>query len=611
MDKDGQKRAVRGAVLAVLPFWLLDLTVRIFTGASEWYPLYAPAPNLFSLGFGALFVCIALLMPRRWIGRVVYGLIYTVWLVYSVVQYSVWRIFDRFLFLSDFLFAGEGLDFTGYVQQLIDWRFVLLIALLALWGALGVLILPKLPARRRVCLRLGLLFAAAQLVVPWLYGPVPAATDWDAFQSDSYEYRRLSSPCFDMALAGPYQFITRDAMLTLLPDPDAQAKREKIDAFFDERPAHQDNEMTGLLRGKNVILVQMESVDDWVVSDENTPTIARLMREGINFSEFYTPQYTSGYTFNTEFSAQTGTYPYQNGNVAYSLSRSAFPYSIGNLFSDAGYTANSFHQNSAEFYNRGAMHRAFGYQAYHAVIDYAADEMEAETDEFMIDNDELYSEMTGNLPFLSFIITYSAHLGYDEKDALTTYALEKHPEYRDATPLYEVNGLYAKARLTDEMFERLLERLQSDDLLKDTVIVAYDDHYAYGLTDRSVLQQYSDAAGGRLLERTPAFVWYEGCTPRTVDKTLQTVDLLPTLANLFGLPAPKTLGQDAFDPDYAGCAIFANGTWLTDKAYDEKGEVKWNNGMTDAQITEMNEYASRFSEVNDAILDTDYYKNEP
>ena len=60
---------------------------------------------------------------------------------------------------------------------------------------------------------------------------------------------------------------------------------------------------------------------------------------------------------------------------------------------------------------------------------------------------------------------------------------------------------------------------------------------------RAVLEEYSEAAGGRLLERTPCFIWYEGCTPMTVDKTLQTVDLLPTLANLFGLPAPRTMGQ--------------------------------------------------------------------
>lgn len=522
MDKKEWLRRVRRVLLPVLPFWLLDLTLRAATDSGAYYPLYAAAPNLFSLGFGALFAALALLPPRRW-GRALYGVIYAAWAVYAVVQYGVWRIFDRFLFLADFLFAGEGLDFVSYVRQLIDWRFVLVVALLALWGVLGVRSLPEKTARRRVCPALGLFFLLTQLIAPRLYAPVPETLDWDAWESSGYEYERFSSSSYDLALTGPYQFVLRDAWLSVVPDADAAEKTAQIDAFFDERSAHQDNEMTGLLAGKNLILVQLESVDDFVLNEENTPTLARLQSEGINFSEFYTPQYSNGYTFNTEFAAQTGIYPYANGNVAYSLSRSAFPDAMGNLFEDAGYTANSFHKSEAKFYNRGAMHQAFGYEQYYSALDYAESELEA------------------------------------------------------------------------------------DGLLDDTVICVYDDHYAYGLTDRAVLEAYSEAAGGRLLERTPCFIWYEGCTPMTVDKTLQTVDLLPTLANLFGLPAPRTMGQDAFDPAYEGYAIFPDGTWLNDKAYVKNGAVVWNEGMTDEKIAEMTAYARRFQEIGDAILDTDYY----
>ena len=607
MDKKQLLRLGGSVAGAVLPFWLLDLTLRAATGCAAWYPLYAAAPNLFSLGFGALFAALCLLPRRRVVGRVLYGLIYAVWAVYAVVQYGIWRIFDRFLFLSDFLFAGEGLDFAGYIRQLIDWRFVLVVVLLVAWGALGVWRLPENLPRRRICPVLVVFFALTQFVAPRLYAPMPETLDWDSWQSSGYEYENFSSSSYDLALTGPYQFVVRDAYLSIRPDTDAEEKRAQVDAFFAERPAHEDNEMTGLLAGKNLILVQLESVDDFVLNDENTPTLARLQREGINFAEFYTPQYSNGYTFNTEFAAQTGIYPYANGNVAYSLSRSAFPYAIGSILADAGYTANSFHKSEAKFYNRGAMHQAFGYTQYHSALDYAEDDLQASVDRFLIDCDELYSAMVADEPFADFLITYSGHLGYDEIDALTTYALEQFPEYKDDSRPYEIGGLFAKARLTDEMFSRLLERLEEDRLLSNTVICVYDDHYAYGLTDRAVLEEYSEAAGGRLLERTPCFIWYEGCTPQTVPKTLQTVDLLPTLANLFGLEVPDTMGRDAFDPAYEGYAIFPNGGWLTDEAYAENGQIVWNNGMTDAEVSEMNAFARRFQQVNDAILDTDYY----
>lgn len=605
MTKQQILRLCGSTAPAVLPFWLLDLTLRIATDCGAWYPLYAPAPHLFSLGFGALFTAMCLLPRRRRTGQVLYALLYALWAIYAMVQYSIWIIFHRFLFLSDFLLAGEGLDFLDYLGQLIDLPFVLVLLLLILWGVMGVRHLPRDLPRRKVCPILTLFFALTQALVPLLYGPVPETEDWDTWQSGAYEYQRFSSSEYDMALTGPYQFVVRDAWLSLRPQSDEESLTAKIDDFFAQRPDHENNAMTGLLAGKNLILIQLESVDDFVLNAENTPTLFRLQQEGISFTEFYTPQYSNGYTFNTEFAAQTGLYPYANGNVAYTLSHSAFPYAMGNLF--AGYTANSFHKSEANFYNRGSMHQAFGYVQYHSALDYARDELQAGDDRFLVDCDALYDAMTAQEPFLDFLITYSGHLGYDEADELTTYALEAFPEYDDPSRPYEINGLFAKARLTDEMAARLLQRLEEDGLLEDTVICVYDDHYAYGLTDREILEEYSQAAGGRLLERTPCFLWYAGCQPQVVDKTLQTVDLLPSLANLFGLEAPQTMGQDAFDPNYTGYAIFPNGSWLNGTTYVENGEVVWNQGMTQEEIEEMTAYAYRFQEINDAILDTDYY----
>lgn len=592
--------------LCIVMFLLLDLVLRAATNSTSWYPIYMPAPNLFSLGFGALVVAAALQLPQRW-GRVLYGGIYALCAIYGIVQYGIWRIFGRFLFLSDFMLAGEGMDFIGYVRQLIDWRFLLVVAAFVLWGVIGVRALPEHKPYRYLGCFLVAGFVVTQVAAPITYGPMPNKTDWNAWASSSYEYREFNSPAYDMALTGPYQFVLRDAWLTVAPDFEAEEKKANIDVFFAERPAHKENEMTGLLAGKNLIMIQLESVDDFVLNAQNTPTLARLQREGINFAEYYTPQYTSGYTFNTEFATQTGTYPYSNGNVAYSLGRNAFPYSIANLISDAGYTTNSFHMNSAKFYNRGAMHRAFGYEEYHSALDYAEDQMQAELDTFMVECDELYQPMIEGKPFMDFIITYTAHLGYDEADKMTTKALEQYPEYIDDSRPYEVNGLFAKARLTDDMVTRLLERLEEDGVLQDTVLCIYDDHYSYGFSDRAILEEYSEAAGGRLLERTPCFIWYDGCKPLTVNKTLQTVDLLPTLANLFGLSAPQTMGHDAFDPDYEGHVVFQGASWMNDTTYVQNGDVVWNEGMTEEQIAEMTAYVGRFHEVNDAILDTDYY----
>ena len=65
MDKKQRLGRALRVLLPVCPFWLLDLTLRASTDSGAYYPLYAAAPNLFSLGFGALFAALALLPPRR------------------------------------------------------------------------------------------------------------------------------------------------------------------------------------------------------------------------------------------------------------------------------------------------------------------------------------------------------------------------------------------------------------------------------------------------------------------------------------------------------------------------------------------------------------------
>ena len=154
-----------------------------------------------------------------------------------------------------------------------------------------------------------------------------------------------------------------------------------------------------------------------------------------------------------------------------------------------------------------------------------------------------------------------------------------------------------------------LRRLEEDGILEDTVIVAFGDHYAYGLSDKDRLQQLSSEAGSDILERTPAFIYCAGSDLSTeVTKVTQITDLAPTILNLFGLDVPKEImGNDIFADDYEGYAIFPNGTWLTNTTYTKNGILQWNHGMTEEEIAAMNAYVQNVYQVNDAILDSDYY----
>lgn len=597
-------------LLLVFTFGVLDVWLRYNTRSIGLYSITELAPNLLTLMWAVLLSSLVTLIPSRKWGRIAYGICYYLYFIYTVAQYGVYLVLDRFIYVTDILLAGEGADYADYVMEFLSPGLITqLLALIGL-GILGILFFPKkAEAPKKVSLIRGLAALLAVLGISQagsLYGELAGDNVWDNFQSPAFEYKRFVSPNFGMQITGVYHFLCRDIQVQLdRAFADTSALSAEIDAYFEEKPEHLGSEYTGILEGKNVIAVMLESIDDWLITPEVMPTLHSMMESSINFTNLYTPDYASGYTFNTEFAFNLGVYPYSNGNVSYALTRSTFPYSLANMFRSAGYTANSFHEGEPDFYNRGPMHTAFGYELYHCYRDFPLTGVSVHDDRFLPKNDVLFEAMTGSEPFCSFVITYTAHLPYAQDD-FTVWCREQFPEYMDQGE--ELSGLYAKARITDEMFRLMLQRLEAEGKLENTVFVCYTDHYVYGLQDKELLQQKSEEAGSPILEKTPAFIWWPGCEGVRIDKVCQTVDLVPTVLNLFGMEVPKNImGSDILDDSYEGYAIFPYTTWVKDGTYVKYGEVQWNESMTEEELQAMNAFVQRYYYINDAILEADYY----
>jgi len=599
----------------VCTFCILDVWLRVQTRWLGEYSIYELAPNLFTLVWSILLTALVTGIPSEKAGRIAYAVVYFGCMLYAVVQYASYLVLGKFLYLSDFLLAGEGAGYASWAVDLLSPSLLLQMFFLICLGILGIILCPSClhvgwNARKHVLLHVTMacICAVCLLPIPPLYGNRNEENQWDDFGNPAFEYAQFTNVNFDMELTGMYQFVARDVQVQLGRHANRAERIEMIDSFFDAKPEHADNAMTGIFAEKNVIVVMLETVDDWMITEKDMPTVYRMMSEGIRFDNFYTPQYSNGYTFNTEFAFNTSVYPYSNGNVAYSLLRNSFDCALASQFAREGYSSNSHHAGLATFYNRGQMHEAWGYRKYHSYQDYAEEEAGYLDDRYLVESDELYRDVVSGSPFFSFVITYSPHLPFTDEDELTQVALNAYPEY-DVQSNREEAILRAKARLTDDMFAGLLERLEADGLLNDTVIVGFGDHYAYGLTDREHLQKLSEDAGCAILEKTPAFVYCaDSQVSMKVDKMMQITDLAPTIMNLFGIEVPKEImGHDVFDENYPGYVIFPNGTWLTNTAYVKDGIIQWNDGMTDEEIAGMNAYVRQLYQVNDAILDSDYY----
>ena len=616
-----------GTLLLAPAFFGIELFAWAFLGEGSSWPL--AFGGLWSVALTGLLR----LLPRK-AARIGFGITYFGCAVYAGFQTGYYNLFSGMMWLSDFRYAAEGADyFTVLFSYPLGWW-----AGIAAMIALGVLLLWKFPRWERHPLTGAL---ALVLAIAAVFGAMSlpekvfahdkevkyAGSDYGRAQSAQAAYENMFNPHRLYQVCGLYQTLGKDIYANMIfPHTPAYVRHHReaaaqIDGYFASRPEAQDNAMTGILEGKNIVLVLMESMDDWMFGSD-TPTLNRLREEGIDFTSFYTPVYGGIRTFNTEFCINTGSYLSSAGGYAFDFVTNHYEQSLAKLLTDRGYSAKTFHYNDAYFYSRGEFSPAMGYSEYVCYGDYVreADEKTKKNllydDLLLFDNEDLREKFfRKGQPTLNFVITRSAHLSYKYNEVLSYWGLKKYPDYKGLTGNEETDCALLKARLVDDFFARLLEELEKEGTLEDTVIIGVTDHYTYGYKDMASLLELSGVTEELLLEKTPCFIWSADLEGQKVDKVLNTADLLPTVLNLLGVDSPYSyMGRDAFDSRYQGFVPFSDGGWiLGNSAYDAvTGGFLSINGekhtITAELQARMDETVAEFIRINNLILETDYYK---
>lgn len=589
-------------------------------------------PLVFGLLWTVILSAVVLGMPAK-AGRIVFGLVYGLCAIYAVVETGYYILFKEMMWLSDFRYASEGSDyFSVLLSYPIHWWLGILV-LIGL-GVAAVWFFPRGKYNWKQTVAAIVLFALAGNYAYRLpYDQFAqdkdvkfARSDYGRMQSLEAAYENLFNTHRLYQVCGLYQTLWKDiyahSIYPLTPAyvQEHEAGREEIDAYFAAKDKPQANEMTGLLKDKNVIMVLMESMDDWMLG-EYTPTLNRLMDEGIDFTRFYTPGYGGIRTFNTEFCSNTGSFLSSQGGYAFDYITNDYRQSLASLLEEQGYSTKEFHYNDPNFYSRGVFSQAMGYEEYVYYEDYINGLSEKEMNQLMMDDKILFDDPALNDVFfregkrLNFIITRSAHLSYKYNEVLSNWGLKKYPEFKTLTDNEETNCALLKAKLVDDMFARMLEELEAHGELENTVIIGITDHYTYGYKNEKALLELSGVDETLLLERTPCFIWSADLQARKVDKVLNTSDLLPTVLNLLGVESPYSyLGSDAFDDRYDGFVPFSDGSWIYgDAAWDAKGKKLFSATGKPVTLSQeaqkaVTERVQEFVRINNLILDVDYYQ---
>ena len=383
----------------------------------------------------------------------------------------------------------------------------------------------------------------------------------------------------------------------------------QLHAYFAAQTPTAKNEKTGMFRGCNLILITAEGFSYLAVDPELTPTLYKLTTQGFQFTNFYTPIWGVS-TSDGEYVALTGTIP-KNGVWSFSrTSTKAMPLTMVQQLKKLGYSAYAYHDHTAGFYDRNESHPNLGYifKAVNRGLDVR--QTWPESDLEMIDLTT--ADYMGSEPFHAYYMTVSGHLEYNfygNSMAAKNQALVEDLPYSDAAKAY----LACNIEL-DRALELLLQRLEEAGVAENTVIALSADHYPYGLT----VDQQSELAGHELderfeLYRNACIIYKKGMEPETVDRPCSSLDLLPTLSNLFGLEFDSRLymGQDVFS-DASPLIIFSDHSWLTDRGsyYMPTGEYTSFDGTEPSaeEIERINGVVSNKFTVSAWVLDSDYWR---
>lgn len=372
------------------------------------------------------------------------------------------------------------------------------------------------------------------------------------------------------------------------------------------------NIYTGMFKGKNLIAIVAEAFSPIAVNKDLTPTLYKLVNSGFVFNNFYTPVYYVS-TSDGEYVTLNSLLPKESVWSFSKSSKNYLPYAYGNLFKEMGYTTYAFHDGTYKYYNRHLSHPNMGY-TYKACGNGLEKNMKCkiwpQSDLEMIN--ATYDYYKDSEHFMTYYMTVSGHLQYNFYGNNMSY--RNKDLVKDLDKSTAIKAYIAAQKELDKALEELLNKLETDGKLDDTVIVLSADHYPYGLTTEQISEVMNIKDAKFDVHKNNLVIWSSTMKePIQINKYGESLDILPTVLNLFGIDFDSRLlmGRDLLS-NSDGLVIFNDRSWITDKGkYNASTKVftPFNNEQVDEDYIEsINTKVYNKFVISKNILETNYYK---
>ena len=371
----------------------------------------------------------------------------------------------------------------------------------------------------------------------------------------------------------------------------AHASSNGIDEVLDYTKKHYaepNPETFGIAKGKNVIVLHLESFQQFLINmkvdgQEVTPFLNSIFQNQatISFDNFF-HEVGQGKTSDAENMLETGTFGLPQGSLFTELgSDNVFQAAPAILGQKQGYKSAVFHGNVASFWNRDHVYKNLGYDNF---FDRSYFDESDETLGYGILDKDLFSESAQYLehlqqPFYTKFLSVTNHTPY--------YTDDKNFDFLSLnTGNSTVDNYVRTAHYLDQSLEQFFTYLKKSAIYQNSIFVIYGDHFGISNTDNkdlaSALGKDPDTWNefdNAQMQRVPLMIHMPGYTKGSVNHEYGgEIDVLPTLLHLLGIDDKDYLhfGTDLLSPQHDQVVAFRNGNFVTPK-YTTLGGKAYNN----------------------------------
>jgi len=398
------------------------------------------------------------------------------------------------------------------------------------------------------------------------------------------EYRYNKKMQLEYGTLYTFHFIDVKTNINMKKTAKYVTKQDMMEAYnklknsYSEKYSDDIFSFKGIANGKNVIVVQLESFQNFLLFKEIngveiTPNLNRFMQENVQFNNMMIQSYST--TADSEHSAMTSLYPLENG-MAFAHYGSNKYDDFFEIYKNAGYYTMYMHGNEGSFWNRNNVYGQLDIDELDfiesfddnskIINDWISDEslFEQAVEKFKIAKENTQK------PIFANIVAASSHTAFDLPglDNKYDYVDVDVGKYKD---MYFGNYLEA-VNYSDKQFGLFIDKLKEAGLYDESVIVVFGDHYGMQMYNYEMLDFIEEKDHAYNMVETeinyinvPFGIHIPGVNHMEINKTVSKLDIKPTICVLTGEDDGLSLGTSMFgDKDFA---CLNNGIIVTDNYY--------------------------------------------